>query len=338
VEILEATLEILTPLFAGGASPNDRGEFRASSLRGILRSWAGRLFVGGEAAFGKAGVGSGDSLSSPLALSVSDPPSGSQPWGPLGFSRMSGGGYFGYSLDMGNNRRKAVEAGRSAQIRIIPRRPKLAEEARRIWAASLWCLDRFGGMGSRSRRGFGSVQLKEWKGWAETEKLRVTGQARDPKEWARDAEEGWEQIGRWFASPDERSRRLRGGKALILKPGYPGWKDALNSMGEKYREFRKGRPREARTALGLPVSFRDGETFEARGENVGRSASRALFKVIRLGDSRYYGVLTRLHGPLLPPGAEVTRNRGVRVATPGDGLLDGFFQGLQEQGEEVSFR
>lgn len=335
MEILEATLEIVTPLFSGGANPNERGEFRAPSLRGVLRSWAGRLFAGGEAAFGKAGEGEGESQASPLALSVSDPPSGAQPWGPLGFSRMSGGAYLGYSLEMGD--KKAVEPGRAVPIRLIPRRPKLTEEARRIWAASLWCLDRFGGMGSRSRRGFGSVQLKEWKGWPETEKLRTTGQAKDPKEWVRDAGEGWKLIGRWFASPNDGFRRLRGSKALILKQGYPGWKDALNSMGEKYRESRKGKPREARTALGLPLVFRDKETFEAKGQNVGRSASRALIKIVRLGDGRFYGVLARLNGPLLPQGSCVIRKHGGTIPTPGDGLLDALFQGLRAQGEEISF-
>lgn len=43
---LKATLEIVTPLFLGGANPRGAPELRAASVRGVLRFWL-RALLGG---------------------------------------------------------------------------------------------------------------------------------------------------------------------------------------------------------------------------------------------------------------------------------------------------
>jgi CRISPR-associated protein Cmr1 len=37
--VLEATFRIVTPLFLGGAKPNDCAELREASIKGALRFW-----------------------------------------------------------------------------------------------------------------------------------------------------------------------------------------------------------------------------------------------------------------------------------------------------------
>lgn len=165
-------LRTVSPLFLGGAEPNERGEVRLPSVRGALRSWY-RVLVGPETAAGWAGEGRefppeseqalfGGTVAGQGLVTVSlegEVPDGTERW-----NRRSVGpgvGYLGYSLGLGSNDRKAVPAGTDFTVRAVHPRGLSADAAHRLMAC-WWTLVHLGGLGSRSRRGFGSLEATDW--------------------------------------------------------------------------------------------------------------------------------------------------------------------------------
>lgn len=160
-----------TPAFVGGADPNDSAEIRVSSIRGVLRFWY-RLIVGPavaaglspeHAAFAEArlfgGTGRGEGQGAVL-LSVADAPTGTMHWSNRDLRRDRPGlAYLGFSLDMPPNNRKAVPPGVGFQLQLVLPRG-LDEPQRDLLAATLWAWVTLGGLGSRSRRGFGSLDFE----------------------------------------------------------------------------------------------------------------------------------------------------------------------------------
>ena len=332
MEGLNVTLEAVTPLVCGGARPNARAEFRAASLRGVLRSWLERLLPGAaDLAFGsvpREGKEKGKAMGSPVALSaVPVVHSKEFDWKP-GF-KAPGRQYLGYSFVLGSNKRRFIAPGTTFAVRLLPCILKKDPGVRRAWVASLWLLDRFGGMGNRSRRGYGGLQVKKWEGWKEeTGGLKVTAQASSPEEWKQHLQEGWKVVRGWFpAVPNPARRILSGGEACIVGRRFGKWEEVLDWLGERYKEFRAGKDESSRAALGLPVHYRD---REIKVEEGGRSASRLLFKAARLGDGGLYPVVTRIAGPWAKPDAKVVvRNTSLR--DPGDGPLRDFLRHLGGQ-------
>src|SRR5207248_2053217 len=105
---LQLELELITPLFMGGASPNERAELRAPSLKGDLRFWFRTIHPGFRDAeapiFGSAAGGQ-----SPVALVV-PPLQGGEEWprDPGFRDRHPGLAYLGYTFNLGANRRKSI--------------------------------------------------------------------------------------------------------------------------------------------------------------------------------------------------------------------------------------
>ncbi|MBN1607874.1 MAG: hypothetical protein JW940_14650 [Polyangiaceae bacterium] len=183
---------IVSPLVMGGAAINTQeelAELRVPSVRGALRSWYRVLAGTGPEAtrrelalFGGAGNGQGQGL---LSLSLGTvPPSDKQDWAVQ--STQQGLKYLSYSLTLGDNRRRYVppadnsatpqtKAPRRSGSRRDEEAPKEHEIALRfvfrrglphddapwlLW--SFWLLTHLGGVGSRARRGFGSLGITEW--------------------------------------------------------------------------------------------------------------------------------------------------------------------------------
>jgi CRISPR-associated protein Cmr1 len=171
-EVWDIPLRTLTPAFIGGAAPNEQAELRVASLRGALRMWY-RLIVGPELAaglpeagplelresllFGGTAPGEGQGLV--LLSLLAAPPTGKLPWDNRTFRRTSPGrAYLGFSLDMGDNARKALPPGTTFTLRVLLRQGVTTRQ-RELLAATLWAWINLGGIGSRSRRGFGSLTL-----------------------------------------------------------------------------------------------------------------------------------------------------------------------------------
>lgn len=166
-------VRVLSPMFLGGADPNESATLRLPSLRGALRSWY-RVLVGAPRAAGRDWPESlhEDRLFGGIAkkrgqgrqvLSFSSPAmefrSKGQPAGLLAqtvLGRGDGLKYLGFTLNMGSNRRVAVPPGTTYDLRVV--HPKgLDQDEARMLLGTWWLLLHLGGLGSRARRGFGAL-------------------------------------------------------------------------------------------------------------------------------------------------------------------------------------
>lgn len=175
---LTVTLETVTPLFLGGANPRGAPELRAPSFRGALRYWL-------RAALG--GVIGDENLQTLRQLESSV--FGSTEFGSPIHIRLKP---VGDRLESGNEKilphkerreagsRQAIKAGQQLELTLsMPYR-----ESPEAWAAAIAALRlavTFGGVGLRSRRGYGTLKI-----------VHSTDQAQLPV--SPDSLAGWQQF------------------------------------------------------------------------------------------------------------------------------------------------
>jgi CRISPR-associated protein Cmr1 len=273
---------VSTPLYLSGAN-QERAEIRAASIKGALRHWYRALDPkfckeGREAAlFGGVGKYQGQS---PILLATEW--DGELRTMRLGKDQLSsfnvGSGvetkngvvYLGYTFFLGDNvKREAIRPGfRFRLICKMPRPRRLSGQGaekkedrkqRHALLASLWLLGHVGGLGSRARRGFGSLEILSWewlgegKGEADEimEKLPLLHDRRSPAEWLESFSAAVTQMDEWFGWSRGTGDHPRLGKALrvvILPAGrlqakqssYP-WALPLQTVGLEMQRFRSGR-------------------------------------------------------------------------------------------------
>jgi CRISPR-associated protein Cmr1 len=272
--ILEATFRVVTPMFLGGTHPDDCAELREPSIKAALRFWyraidsnyrqhEGRIFGG-------TGEGDGQAL---FLLRVVGARRGNDPWSkeryacfddPLG--PKNGIQYLSYSLILGDNKRKAIEAGQEIKLLLTFRKNPASEDRRRI-ASALWLLGHLGGLGSRSRRGFGTVALRDYRvngggEWPELSKLLPVYGANTPNEWLNSFAKGRDRLRQWFETapnPDhtvldgsarfylfatghsKETKRNREDGAPCQATSYEPWEGALNMAGRSMQDYRQRR-------------------------------------------------------------------------------------------------
>ncbi|HMV67537.1 MAG TPA: type III-B CRISPR module RAMP protein Cmr1, partial [Myxococcota bacterium] len=179
-ELWTFPLRFTTPAFIGGAEPNVRAELRVPSIRGALRAWY-RVIVGPEVAaglvpthahlresllFGGTGRGEGQGLAS---LSLEDrAPTGEHSWSNKEIrGRNPGLAYLGFSFDFRPNNRRYIASDTTFRLRVLLARGA-PDDAADLLLHTLWAWVTLGGLGSRSRRGFGSLA---WDGAPELGRL-----------------------------------------------------------------------------------------------------------------------------------------------------------------------
>ena len=308
---LTAKLRILTPLFLGGA--DQAPELRPPSLKGALRYWYRSLdphYLAHEARFfGGAGKQHGQA---PFLLRVEQQKPQPVTWRRTVFRHFerrehgkpqkNGLIYLGYPFALGANEgRQYLPPGEGSGGRItvhcvFPRDP--APKLRQALVAALWLLGHVGGLGSRSRRGFGALALEDWglrhhgpgqapASWPELDALPIlAAEARDGEAWEEGFRTGVAQAMDWFHESgvtDSRTspmdRPAFGPQAsLALGPeAWPvgQWQEARAAMGLRLQSFRQvaqpdldrvkayagGKPLDAapaRATFGLPLTFRFG--------------------------------------------------------------------------------
>ena len=196
---IEATYRVVTPMFCGGADPERRAELRLPSFKGVLRFWwralawtrldgdLGRIRREEDALFGSAGGGQSRVLMRLAHDSnlqtvkkgevLTAYQEGREPVG-------EGARYLGYGvMEAFANRRKDSRAGELTRaclrspfeftVRLRVREGDRSETENGCQLASLIdaliCLGTHGGMGAKSRKGYGSLVIRS---------LRVNGEPR----------------------------------------------------------------------------------------------------------------------------------------------------------------
>lgn len=164
---IEATYRITTPMFCSGADQT-RAELRLPSFKGVLRFWWRAMSFGRvgssleelkraeSALFGSAGGGQ-----SRVLLRLRPPQLGGDALGePRHFSPGTWEGYAGYGLTDAKERRcrQFVRPGTTFTVTALGSR--LDERDREGLRKALICVGMLGGMGGRSRKGWGSLTLQ----------------------------------------------------------------------------------------------------------------------------------------------------------------------------------
>jgi CRISPR-associated protein Cmr1 len=147
---LQATLETVTPLFLGGSDPRGEPELRAASFRGAMRFWL-RALLGGvlgdrpDKIFERESqvFGSTDHAS-PVVVRLELHNLGSDGFNPLPHKQVT-------------FRFNGFKPGQRFDICLLSRDEDALQQAQK--ALLLLCY--LGGLGRRSRRGFGSLQITD---------------------------------------------------------------------------------------------------------------------------------------------------------------------------------
>ena len=379
---IDLDYEIVTPLFLSGADPAV-AELRAPSIRGAVRAWYRALdprFRHDEVRWMGAAdqpddVGEKHTRQSPWLLRVLRAPSdamftldrnefrrfdrGTPP------ERTNGVLYTGFSLLDRFNQRSALAASTPSRravftLRVVIPRPTLDDDADRglpprgltAVLGSFWLLGHLGGLGSRARRAWGSVQLIGVRAEQAPAELRQVIQRLTPPApttlaaWTRYVSETLTWLrGELTGERDEAALQPGhlgdGAWIRALSAGHRDWASALNDVGARMQKFRRGewqdrrsvgeellrrmrkggRPLQVtprRAAFGLPLTFRFGITPKyAKDQSVSQLTPDTITFVpaerAADGDRRPDESLTRFPGPV--------SLRVIRLGTSWHGLV-----------------
>jgi len=269
------TLKIITPLFLGGVDPNQRAELRPPSLKGALRVWYRAIdpdynkqiskdgptweasIFGGT----KANEGQGAFL-----MSIDRVREGTLKWDRDRYQRLTQGSgtsskngviYLAYPLDTGGRsserkQRAYISPGQALTVTLRFKKdpdPKI----RRAVAAAWWLLGHVGGVGARSRRGFGTLALQKWptsgSSWSEFSELPIAHGNITTEKWLECFEQGLKVLKSWYPQfkQTDIDHTVIGPEACfyLFKKGYgtdngmQPWENALNAAGLTMQSFRQ---------------------------------------------------------------------------------------------------
>jgi CRISPR-associated protein Cmr1 len=361
-------LETVTPLFLGGADPRGEPELRVASFRGALRFWL-RALLGGmigdknldalhqaEAAV----LGSTETGASPVVVRIQNLSGGA----PIPFSAIGSGKqglaylFFATRGTQNEPERKAIPAGSSFELELSLRTGTQDRDALPKAYAALWLLTHLGGLGARSRRGAGSLQVTRVQGNAPNLALPYLEiRASTPKQLQTELQEGLSKL-----------RKSTGGTASVGCPSrfdvlhpdvckvwvvdkeFSSWEEALDAIGQRMQQFRSRRAPDyqnvknavqgkhltqpiERAAFGLPIVFYyrslKGAKGTLEGERHDRRASPLFIHVTRLSNRKHALVLTFFQAQFLEEGEKLKLKRQrppAYVGTPDMSLIDDFIQ------------
>lgn len=362
--ILTAQFKVLTPAFLAGADQS-RAELRPPSIKGALRFWyraidpayqqhEAALFGGTQHGVGQSRVLIQVEAAAPTIVGWNEE-SVRQFSERVGLNDQRNGLiYLGYPFQMKarkNEGRAALRSSTTFTLRCVIIR-SLDEQQRRALLASLWLLGNLGSLGSRSRRGFGSLTLCDWtasdSSWQDDLKaLPILAQYKAAPEYAQGLGLGLRKMLRWFpgqtvAAPQPHIDR-QSFRCYLSSHGDRDWPTAMNRAGRLMQDFRLRHapdyalvkaflrkpsvpPREVpqRVVFGLPLRFQyrslkqqegieDEALFTPQGGSE-RHPSLLLIKLAQVGVG-FHPLFIRLSGALpgSAPEAQVqTQRKGSR--------------------------
>lgn len=235
MEEITFRLRTITPLFMAGADQNE-AELRPPSMKGVLRFWY-RTIVGKEGLknekeiFGSVETGQGAFL-----IRIEKQPSIETSKKQVG----QGIAYLGYGpITHGKIERSYIKANESFEISFLIKNPNCKVEILK----SFWLLVNFGGLGSRSRRGFGSVQVQKVIG--DTGGIVFVGDTKTPSDLRDYLNDGLKAIfdknkpsARLFPDFSAFSKETR---IWLYFTNGENWEKAMENVGQNFQNFRSNK-------------------------------------------------------------------------------------------------
>lgn len=308
-------LKVVTPLFLGNALQN-AAELRPPSVKGVMRFWhraTGPESLKNEAALFGSSTGP-DSGQAPFLLHLREIEVGNQALDRVGASF----GYLGYGAILRGKSRQFISPGTELRLRLMFR-PNAPPDTREGVLRSLRLMNYFGGLGARSRRGWGSVVLAkdlpadfhdlvsriqrelDALSISDLKEANYTSFSRESRVVLLQAGTSWEQALNLIG---QLMMEVRNPKTSPTE--YP-WAKEDTRVVSKY--LRTGVASEApiRAGFGLPHNYFFGVTkdkveIEGGKEGYSRRASPLFIHVHPMQDGQYAVVVTFLPAPLLPDG------------------------------------
>lgn len=351
---LKMTFEIISPMAMGGA--DQTGELRPPSIKGGLRFWYRSLFFNELEDESFIFGGGGQSL---FSLQMDRPLKAEETWSSFkskkyrskvknqGGFPFNGLEYLGYTFPLNEDDIKGpvfIKKDQSFELTCVFKKKPDPKILKKI-ISSFWLLGHFGSLGSRSRRGFGSIALTDWFAEGagsdiiekELEKFPLLNDENSPENWVRRFEEKFQ-----FSKSSKKIHHPHFGKDFRLVIGKESFNksDPLSCialMGEKFQAFRTKKDPDYSdvknylkgnkfinytpdsSSFGLPLSFRfknlRGEvTFNHKNKT--RHASLLHMKPVLIGN-RVYPLYLRLDGDV--PGGDTgdKKNSGTLIEKKG---------------------
>lgn len=372
---------VTTPLALHGAEPRTAAELRAPSVRGAMRYWL-RALIGGSTRSSdlreieKSVFGSTEFAGSvttriraeafKTAVFTKDR---AQRTGYGGYIP-SGRDYLFWTMaesgvpgkDRHQHAAEFILPGTEFMVHLHVRSSAQREQLQQAHAA-FWLLATLGGVGSRSRRGAGSLAAQLAPG---CEVASPTfARARSPQHLAELIANGvqgcLETLGpqaQWLGDRDGASEFdcLGPGNSrtwVVADRDWTSASSALGGIGERLRDFRSHRgpigkvdhdemlgwfeggnaPELRRPVFGLPVPIRysgGGHSDVIQGENTDRRSSPLLMRITPLEDGSFVGVLTLFYSQFLPTGhgLKLQTRKWTTNAPEGYELIEDFVSGF----------
>ncbi|MCX7735017.1 MAG: type III-B CRISPR module RAMP protein Cmr1 [bacterium] len=358
---LSLSCKVVTPMFMSGADGRTP-EIRPSEFKGMMRWWWRAIkaeddidnlrneenqIFGGTSKGGKSkvwirikkenNIQIGNNLKNDEKLDWSF----DQRIGTLK-GKHAGIGYLLYSTVLPNRERSYIKTNSGFSIDLI----SVDEKAFKVGLASLWLAIYLGGFGTRARRGGGNIEVLDVK-CEQNNTINFICQAKNRNDLKKFLEDNINAI-KSICRPENGTKKytnLIGAKILIFEPR-GNWKEALNFLGEEYKEFRVNNKNSIfKTAsFGMPVmhsrfTVRMVPYTKQRTLLSDRWASPIIFKVIK-SNNLYFPVIVRLKsGGVEFVGKEEKKdNRWLssQAQKIDESLIDQFWNSLLGKGEELN--
>jgi len=382
--MLTVRLETVTPLFLAGAEPRGVPELRAASIRGALRFWF-RALLGGVIgdtnlnALRKAesDVFGSTNSASPVVIRVQHDRLSLKPFSRItdwdettGSYRKPGIAYLFFAARGIRNEpeRNAIDAGSSFEL-VLSKRAGIGasgDQALQQAYAALWLLTHFGGLGARSRRGAGNLQVTQVSGKIPNSALPpLQVQADTPERLQAELQDGLERLKEMleqemlevdYVNPSTFNvLHPKACKIWIVNKTFSSWDKALDAIGQQMQTFRNRRPPDyqnvkdaiqgkplaepvMRAAFGLPIVFYyrslGGKKGTLEGECHSRRASPLIIRVVQLANNKFTLLLIFFRAQLLAPNEQLRLKRQespVLVFPPDFSLIEDFVGEVDNQ-------
>lgn len=309
---ITAEFKIVTPVFCAGAEKNGPSEIREFAIKGMLR-WFYRALDGSSSLNSEGkyfGSSSGNGQASPLVLRLEKRITGNRSYEnelKPSHADTDGACYLGYSLYLGENKRSAIEPEKSFHIILEPLWEAPSKEVIQAWVAALWLLGHLGGIGSRMRRGFGTIALigLDYDG-VDISSLPLPNNCSSIDEWRKEFDAGLRILRQWFPNVRKAGSiepTIANPLRLLIGPPFDDWLSALRHIGNLMRNFRTQKPKYPRNAaFGLPLTSRSmQDTIIPQEREFERSPSRLWIRILYIA-GKYHPMVWLQESSLLPRG------------------------------------
>jgi len=211
---------------------------------------------------------------------------------------------------------------------------------------ALWAAIYLGGFGTRSRRGAGSIEIKEVKSTTSLS-LEVDFQIPQVNSHKEIKEYLEKNIKKIYNKDNKNLRELKypslyNAKILILEPKNQ-WIDALNEIGINYLNYRKKLKKYEKTIFGLPLIGNPSKIYvdvdKSEKTTITRMASPLIISLIR-SNNKVYPIMIKLSLPQIIVGKEVKykyekwQNQGMKSIN--DSIINQFLESINLPKEEIT--